>query len=509
MPRSARQPRPARRAAPPAPLRAAVAAVPVPAIITGGSWKEGGADIVFANPLFCELTGYSAAEAAAGNTRMLHGPRTDLVVLQHGLRGAAAQSEGWLHRKDGTAFYAQWHFSPLPGGFRLGAYRDHTELKRLQDALIHSQKLATVGQLAGGMAHDFNNLLSVINGYCEILAPKVAALPAGAKELREIHRAGLTAATIARQILEFSRRTEAEERVINFNVLVREIAGIMRRALGEGITLELRLASDLGNVRADPTRFQQAVLNLCFNARDAMPGGGRIVIRTFNHLAPGPEPRAGSYAAIAVSDTGPGMTEEARQRVFDPFFTTKPHGTGLGLPLARGFVRLHGGCIAVRSEPGEGATFEIHLPDTPEPARTFSTALPALPAARGTETVLLVESAAVLRKMIAGILATDGYRVLDAATTAEARHQLGAASAIPHLLAANCGAKAARALARSLRARQPGLKVLSVSVEPPAALAGFPPRQVAHLPKPFALSALLRAVRALLDGQPVDNPLTR
>ncbi len=498
--RPAPQSRPTRRVRPPAPLRAAVAALPQPAVITAGPWREGGADILFANAAFTALTGYSAAEAAAGNTRMLLGPRTDLVLLQHGLRGAPPQSEGWLHRKDGSAFHAQWHFVPLPGGLRLGVYRDQTELRRLQEALVHSQRLETVGQLAGGMAHDFNNLLSVINGYCEILAPKIGPLPAAAKDLREIHRAGLKAATIARQILEFSRRTEPEERVINFNVLVREIADILRRALGDGIALELRLASDLGNVRADPTQFQQALLNLCFNARDAMPGGGRVVIRTFNHTAPGPEPRAGSYAALAVGDTGPGMTEAVRQRMFDPFFTTKPHGTGLGLPMAQGFVRQHGGHIAVRSEPGQGAAFELYLPDTPESARTFSTALPALPAARGSERVLLFEPDDILCKMVSGILATDGYRVTTAASFGAVRDALAAKDARPDLLIVDCAAKNAAVLARSLREAGPGPKVLCVANTAPPALAGLAPGTIAHLPKPFALSALLRAARNLLDG---------
>ncbi len=328
MPRRAPQPRPVRRALPPALLRTVISALPLPAVITDGSWREGGADIRFANGAFCELTGYTADELRAHNTRVLHGPRTDLVLLQRGLRGAPLQSEGWLHRKDGTAFHARWSFSPLPGGRRLGA-----------------------------------------------------------------------------------------------------------------------------------------------------------------------------CAAVAVSDTGQGMTAEVRQRVFEPFFTTKPHGTGLGLPMALGFVRRHGGHMNARSEPGQGATFELHLPETPEPARTFSTALPFLPVERGHERVLLFEPDEVLRKMVGGILTTDGYQVVVVDTPAAVREALAGPETRPDLLIVDCGAKTAALLARSLREAGPGPKVLCISHSASATLEGLAPDRIAHLPKPFALSALLRAARTLLDGR--------
>lgn len=483
------------------------------AVITGGDWRQGGVEILFANDAFGDLTGYGGEHAAA-NTRALHGPRTELAVLQAregggGEPGGVVRGEAWLHRRNGAEFYSAWVFTPLPvaGEVRyLGIYRDMTETRRLQQALLHTQKLDTVGQLAGGVAHDFNNLLSVINGYCEILTPKIATLPAATRDLQEIHRAGLKAATVARQILEFSRRSDDESRVVNCNVLVREIADMLRRGLGDDIALELRLASDLGNTRADPTQFQQAILNLAFNARNAMPQGGKLTVRTANRVVTAKDRkklsrlRPGNYVAVSVTDTGSGMDAELQRRIFEPFFTTRPSGTGLGLPTVRYFVRQFDGSITVESEVGRGSTFEILLPETAEAAVTFSTALPVLPAVRGSEAVLLVEEDEVLRKMIAGILTTDGYQVIQAATVAEAGGLVGEGKIEPQLLVVDCGVASAAALARSLHGANPALRVLSVSIESAAAaLREFRPGNVAHLPKPFALSTLLRTVRSVLD----------
>ncbi len=483
--------------------RAALAALPTAAVLTRAKWEGGGVEIVFANERFAALTGYPAATLAGQNTRVLHGPKTDLLAARAG-SGAPwdpNRGENWLHRQDGAPFYASWEFRPLLAGYLVGVYHDESELRRFQEAMIHSQKLDTVGQLAGGVAHDFNNLLSIINGYCEILGGKLAGQPAAQKDLQEIHRAGLKAAGIARQILEFSRRQETEARVVNPNTLVREIADILRRVMGDAVKVELRLASDLGNTRIDPTQFQQVLLNLCFNARDAMPQGGKLTVRTFNHELATATDRlgAGGYVGIEVKDTGTGMSDETRARMFEPFFTTKPHGTGLGLSMALTVVRGVGGEISVRSKPGAGTSFELLLPETAEPEQVFSTALPSLPASRGTETLWLVETDDVLRKMVSGILAVDGYRVTEFASLAPAL--TAAAKNAPDLVLLDCSAADAPKLVRTLAVRQPRLKVLALSGESPAtAGADLPPRALGHLPKPFALSTLLRAVRGLLDG---------
>jgi len=507
MPRSEKPP-----ALPPSHL-AVIRALPDPAIVTQDRWERGGVRILFANPAFCHLTGYAEEELTGQNTRMLHGPKTDLTLLRLGRRdGPAAHrgdGEGWLSRKDGTPFFAQWKFSPMAGGDgRLVAiYRDQSEFQRLREALIQSQKLDTVGLLAGGVAHDFNNLLSIINGYCEIMTAKVAGVPAAQKDLQEIHRAGLKASAIARQILEFSRRQENEVKVVNFNTLIREITEILRRVAGEEVTLELRLASDLGNVRIDPTQFQQILLNFCFNARDAMPRGGKLTIRTSNHPVSGPadrrlpEMRDGLYAGMTVTDTGQGMPPEVRARIFEPFFTTKPHGTGLGLSTVQGIIRQHDGHIVVQSAPGTGTTFEVYLPETPEPEQTSVTKLGTLPTVRGTEALLIVEQDDVLRKMIAGILATDGYSVTDVATPEEGYAVVATTGLRPQLVLIQSCSKEGAALVRRLHAARADLRLICTSAQPlPVSLHGVPKPATVHLPKPFALSTLLGHVRALLDA---------
>jgi PAS domain S-box-containing protein len=485
--------------------QATLAALPESAVLTRDKWEGGGVEVLFANERFKALTGYSAEDLAGQNTRLLHGPKTDLLAARTSSHSPwdPAVGENWLHRKDGVPFYAGWEFRPLASGLLIGVYHDLSELRRFREAMIHSQKLDTVGQLAGGVAHDFNNLLSIINGYCEILAGKIVSLPAAQKDLQEVHRAGLKAAGIARQILEFSRRQETEARVVNPNTLIREIADILRRAMGDAVKVELRLSSDLGNTRVDPTQFQQVLLNLCFNARDAMPQGGKLTLRTFNRSEGGASPVrgvAGSFVGIEVRDTGQGMDAVTRGRMFEPFFTTKPHGTGLGLAMARGVVRGAGGEISVTSKPEVGTVFEILLPETAEPEQVFSTALPALQPAGGTETLWLIEEDVVLRKMVSGILTVDGYRVHEFPQVASAL--AGKNRALPDLVLLDASVAEAAKLLQQLAAKQPRLKVLALSAESAApAAAGLAPRALGHLPKPFALSTLLRSVRALLDNQ--------
>lgn len=485
-------------------LAEALDALPDPILLTRDNWSTGGAEIVWANGAFCQFSGYEPGELAGRNTRVLHGPKTEL--LAPAAKNPAA-GESWLHRKGGAPIYATWNFSPVTHhgqgtNFLIGLYRDVSETRRLQEALLHSQKLDTVGHLAGGVAHDFNNLLSIINGYCEIMSGKLAGVPAAQKDLQEIHRAGLKAAGIARQILEFSRRHETEARAVNANTLIREIADILRRVLGDAVKVELRLDSDLGNMRIDPTQFQQVLLNLTFNARDAMPQGGRFTIRTGRHPGGVAGLPAGDYLSIRVTDTGAGMDEALQARIFEPFFTTKPHGTGLGLPTAMNIIKRAGGAVTVQSAPGSGTTFEVVLPETPEMEQLFGTALGALPATKGTERIWLIESDDVLRKMVAGILAVDGYTVHDYATSAEVLAAGAGLGEPPQLLLIDCGSSGAIELVRRLHERNRLMKLLSFSVDSPVGqLPEFSSKSFAHLPKPFALSTLLRLARGLLDNR--------
>ena len=482
------------------------AALPDPAVLTQDGWEKGGATIQSANASFCALTGYTAAELVGKSTRLLHGPRTDVAGLRHGRPAGQTPGRGdgedWLHRKDGTSFYARWAYRALDGaatGPLLVVYHDHSELWHQREALIQSQKLGTIGLLAGGVAHDFNNLLSVINGYCEILGPKIAAVPAAHKDLQEIHRAGLKASVITRQILEFSRQQEGGKEVVNFNTLIREITEIIRRVCGEGIEVELRLASDLGNTRINPVHFQQVLLNLCFNARDAMPQGGRLTLRTFNQQVAAEAKLGvlppGACVVLQVADTGGGLDPALREKIFEPFYTTKTHGTGLGLPTSRDIIREAQGHITVRSGPEQGSTFEVILPETAEPEEGGLTPLGVLPSAQGTESVLVIERDEGLRKMITGILALDGYTATEASTAGEA----GRMGAGLQLVIIDTGDGPAAEFLHQLSKANRSLRVICTAVQKPA-WPGLPARQVAHLAKPFALSTLLTQVRFLLDA---------
>lgn len=497
-PAMARTAAPRKSSVPPKLLRDLVAAWPDPVVLVAPHWHQGGADIVAANPAWGTFTGHAPAELVSRNTRLFFGARTEPGLLQQqhpdfarvGLRG-----QGWLHRHDGSAFFGEWRFAPLAeGNWMLGLYRDLTDQHRLQEALAHSQQLDTVGQLAGGMAHDLNNLLAVINGMCEVAINHLDHPAEAKRNLQEVHRAGQRAIDIARQLLEFSRRREIAPRVVNFNALVREVADILRRVLGDDITLELRLATGLGNVRSDPTQVQRALLNFCLNSRDAMSEGGTLTIRTVN------KPRGGrAGVALIVADTGIGMDAPTQARVFEPFFTTKPHGTGLGLASMRQYFTAAGGSVEVESVPGRGTAFEVWLPETAETEEVLTPASGTpLAATAGHERVLLVEPDGVLRHMLLGLLTAQGYRVREAGSLTAAT--AATVQTVPDLVVSPLGGAKAAAYLGGLLARHPLLRILSLNPDPPAAsLPGVPARALAHLPKPFPLHAFLRAVRMLLD----------
>jgi two-component system cell cycle sensor histidine kinase/response regulator CckA len=247
---------------------------------------------------------------------------------------------------------------------------DVTERKRLEEQLLQAQKLEAIGQLAGGVAHDFNNLMAIITAHADLLLARLSANDPCRELAEPIKHAGERAAVLTRQLLAFSRKTILDPRVLDLNELIQEASRLLRSVLGEGIELVLALSPELGRVRADPHQLEQVLLNLAVNARDAMPQGGKVTIRTedvelrSSSLNLNVPVRPGPYVALSLSDTGCGMTPEVQARIFEPFFTTKEvgRGTGLGLAMVYGFVRQSDGHIEVRSEPGQGATFTIYLP---------------------------------------------------------------------------------------------------------------------------------------------------
>jgi PAS domain S-box-containing protein len=500
-------------------LAAALRAQDQGVFIARRSTAATGLEILFANDVFCAMTGYAAASLRGRRHGFLHGEKTDVEKIahwQHTARpGQPFAGEGFLQRKNGSIIYAAWNFSLIPAARGratriVATYRDTTEKRRLQEALVHAQRLDAVGRLAGGVAHDFNNLLSVINGYSQILAGQLAGQPQALKEVEVIHQAGQKAAVLTRQLLAFGRREPLQARVINLNRFVRSNAAILARLLGDAGRLELALARNLGQVHTNPAQFQQVLLNLILNARDALREQGCVVIRTARReIRSGLNRRAtdappGRYVCLSVSDNGIGMDAETQQQLFEPFFTTKPEGegTGLGLSLVYGVVQKSGGFITVKSEVGVGSTFEILLPETREAATAAErlATIGALPSTRGHESVLLVEDDDVVRKMVGGILTADGYRVIAAKTTAAALREARHLPKPAQLLIAGLTSEGDK-LARALHAAEPELRVLcTTNREPARALAWLDRRRRAYLAKPYTLSELLKAARTLLDA---------
>jgi two-component system, cell cycle sensor histidine kinase and response regulator CckA len=477
-----------------------------------------GLTVVYANAALCAITGYDQAELVGRGHARLHLAPGDLTAMRRWRRRSGASQplsgEGYLNHKNGVQVYAAWSFSPLIDArgrltHVVGLYRDLTEKRRLQEELIHAQRLDAVGRLAGGVAHDFNNLLSVINGYCEILAATLVHNPKAQKEVAEIHQAGQRASTLVRQLLAFGRRQTMDPRVINLNQLIRENFEILRRLLSPDKTLNLALDETIANVRVDPGQLQQVLLNLTINARDAVPPGGQVTLGTSGREIKGRTRRGtdlppGRYVVLSVSDNGSGMDAATRAHLFEPFFSTKGEGrgTGLGLALVYGVVEQSGGHILVHSVPRLGSTFEILLPGVQEPAAARDGLVPTLPITKGRETILLVEEDDVVRKMVAGILTADGYRVMAAASAADALMRARRHRDTLHLVIIDCSRRGEEGhrLVQALRKTRPSLRILCTTGQDAAPLPDVPDHQQTVVTKPFALSTLLRAVRALLDA---------
>jgi PAS domain S-box-containing protein len=510
-------------AAPPDPalLAAALSALGEAVCITGRKAGRRGGRILFGNAALAAMTGYAAGDLAGrAHGFMLADPAERERIARWARApqpGRPLAGEGQLMRKDGSTLYAAWTFGAVAGAdgkctHIVATFRDMTEKRGLQETLGHTQRLEAVGRLAGGVAHDFNNLISVINGYCEMLATQLAGQPQALHEVTEIHNAGRKAAALTRQLLAFGRRQPMDARPLNLNQVIRDNVEILTRLLGTAGKLELDLDPRLGNVRADPAQLQQVLLNLTLNARDALRDHGRITLTTATReIKPGMNRRRtdaapGRYVALTVADNGTGMDAETQKHLFEPFFTTKPEGKGSGLGLATvyGVVQQSDGYITARSELLVGSAFEILLPELPEaagpPPEAAPATIPALPVTRGHESVMLVEEDTVLRKMVAGILTADGYRVTDAAGVEEAQAKARALAKPVQLLVVNLAGEGEK-LARSLHKALPALRVLNACNQNARHQPKWlPAGQLVSLPRPFALSELLVAARRLLDA---------
>ena len=388
---------------------------------------------------------------------------------------------------------------------------DVTERKALEAQLRQSQKMESVGRLAGGVAHDFNNLLSVILGYSEVLEDRLDHNNELRKHAEAIKKAGLRAASLTRQLLAFSRQQMLEPKVINLNKVVTDTEEMLRRLIGEDIELTTVLEPALGQVKADQGQIEQVIMNLIVNARDAMPQGGKLAIETANveldeaFAQQHPPTLPGPHVLLAVTDTGVGMDREKQTHIFEPFFTTKGKnkGTGLGLAVVYGVVKQSNGYIWVYSEPGKGATFKIYLPRVVEAVEKGSQSTGPPESLSGSETVLLVEDEESLRRLTRSLLEQSGYTVLEASEGAEALRIAHQHQGTIHLLLTDVvmPGTGGRVLAEKIALNYPDTKVLFMSGYTDFAVTthGVLEEGIFLLQKPFTRGALMRKVREALD----------
>jgi len=412
-------------------LSLAVEQSPVSIIIT-----DLNGNIEFVNPKFCQITGFSSEEVVGRNTRILKSGETSPEDYQR-LWAAITTGKVWqgeFHniKKNGELFWESATISPVKNRegsiFHYMAIKeDITERKKLEEQLLHAQKMEAVGTLAGGIAHDFNNILTVIMGYSTILKIRMPKGDPLLNNVIQIQAAAERAAGLTRSLLAFSRKQRIDTKVVDLNDVVNGIRNMLRRLIREDIELRIVPAEEGLPVLADVGQLEQVLLNLATNACDAMDVGGSITITTgvaeleeeLRDAEGVVEP--GRYALLTFADTGAGMGEGTRQRMFDPFFTTKDigKGTGLGLAICYGIIKQHGGFIDCRSEPGKGATFRIYLPlvqtiaEHMEPSET-------LPLTGGSETILVAEDDPVVMDITTEILMEFGYTVIQAGDGEEA-----------------------------------------------------------------------------------------
>jgi len=375
--------------------------------------------------------------------------------------------------------------------------------RQLEGQLRQAQKMEAIGHLAGGVAHDFNNMLTAILGYCQLMLSQMRADDVLRSHIEQIQHASDRAAQLTRQLLAFGRKQVLNPRILDLNQVVEGLEPMLRRLIGEDINLSTVLAPDVGPVRADPGQIEQAVFNLIVNARDAMPNGGTVVIRTANVAA---SAGAGEQVMLSVTDSGIGMDAHTLARIFEPFFTTKEsgRGTGLGLPMVYGIVEQSGGRVEVWSEPGRGATFWIYFPRlsaeeamVPEPAPPVSVPQDV----QGSEIILLVEDDKQVRTLVRLILERQGYRILEAATPQDAIQISDRTPDHIHLLLTDVVMPRmnGRELYERLRMSRPDMRVLFMSGYTEKAFAADAGPGVSLIQKPFEPAALTLRIREILD----------
>jgi len=476
--------------------------------------------IEYVNPAFERITGYTRAEAMGQNPRIIKSDEHDEAfykemweVLTHG--------ETWSGRivnkkKDGTLFTEEATISPIRDASGkiinyVAVKRDVTNEIQIEEQLRMSQRMESVGLLAGGIAHDFNNLLQVIQGSGDLVLSEMPKESPWREDIEQVHRAAERAAELTRQLLAFSRRQVIQPVDLNLNQLVENLLKMIRRLIGENINLKFLPESEVGTICADSGQIEQVLMNLCINARDAMPQGGELTIETENiqinseFVKTYTWANVGCYVLLTVTDTGCGITKEQIHHIFDPFFTTKQvgKGTGMGLAMVYGIVKQHEGYINVYSEFGQGTKFRIYLPlverDAVVADRSIQTDILG-----GTETILVAEDEEMVLNLLARMLRRAGYTVLTAKDGREAlrvfeEHADDIDGAIFDVVMPHMGGKDAMEQILKVRPDLPHLYASGYSEA--VVLDHFVQKKDLQLiRKPYERETLLRKVREVLDA---------
>lgn len=476
--------------------------------------------IIYANPALARLWGYDTPRDIVGLVpENLIDPAATAQVLAEVRSRGSFQGEVEAIRKDGSTFPVLVAASEVRdiesrAVYLMASFVDLTDEKRLQEQFLQAQKMESIGRLAGGIAHDFNNLLTVISGHTELALESISAGDPLSEDLNAIGSAAKSAARLTEQLLTFSRRQVIRPEIIDLAGVISQVHSMLARVLGEDITLEVRCEPDLGRVRFDRVQCEQILMNLVVNARDAMPHGGKLIIEAANeHSTHDPGGHSGilpaRYVRLSVTDTGTGLSDQAREHLFEPFFTTKEpgRGTGLGLAMVFGAVSQNGGRVEVHSESGMGSTFNIFLPRVDAPLSTPTPAFTQV--SRGMELLVLVEDDEAVRSFTNTVLTRHGYQVMAFANGTSA---LDALSNVPDtdgpdLLITDVimPGMNGHVLASRLSTHFPGLRILFCSgYNDDSGLPRGPiPETTEFLQKPFTSQALLHRVRAMLDsGEP-------
>jgi PAS domain S-box-containing protein len=473
--------------------------------------------VIDANPAACDLYGYPREEFVGLPVRAYSMPDADIEAR---FREALTQFreyrfESRHRRRDGSTMELEIHATVIEHEGRqaiLSMHRDLTARRDLEAQLHHGQKMEAVGRLAGGIAHDFNNLLTVISGHADLLLDLLGTEHPAYHHAEQVLGATRRGAAVARQLLTFSRRGVTSRAIVDLNAVITDVSPMLRTLIGEDVRLEIRPAGAPVHVDADPDQLEQVIVNMAVNARDAMPGGGVLSLRCAARAVNQGEaevlglPAHGDYVELRVADTGSGMAPEVAANIFEPFFTTKPPGTGTGLGLATayGIVAQHGGVLAVDTRPGRGTTFTILLPHSRPVAVTHQEAAAPPAGGEGSETILLVEDDADVRRLAKTVLERRGYRVLEAqhgraglAVAAGANHAVDLV--VSDVIMPGLGGPE---MADALAERHPGLRVLFISgyTDRAREQLGSPGPGRAFLAKPFTPAELADAVRALIDA---------